>query len=70
MNSRERLIAALQHKEPDRVPNDLGGTDVTSICRGAYVDLMNYLGRDTTVYHFTNRMGFLGLGYGTGSDRC
>jgi uroporphyrinogen decarboxylase len=46
MNSRERLFTALQHKEPDRVPNDLGGTDVTSICRGAYLDLMDYLGRN------------------------
>ena len=46
MNSRERLLTTLQHREPDRVPNDLGGTDVTSICRGAYVDLMRYLGRD------------------------
>ncbi len=46
MNSRERLLTALQHREPDRVPIDLGGTDVTSICKGAYIDLMRYLGRD------------------------
>lgn len=46
MNSRERLLCALQHREPDRVPIDLGGTDVTSICRVAYSDLMRYLGRD------------------------
>ena len=46
MNSRERLLTSLQHREPDRVPIDLGGTDVTSICRGAYLDLMMYLGRD------------------------
>jgi uroporphyrinogen decarboxylase len=46
MNSRERLLIALQHREPDRVPIDLGGTDVSSICRGAYLDLMRYLGRD------------------------
>lgn len=46
MNSRERLLTTLRHREPDRVPNDLGGTDVTSICRGAYVDLMRYLDRD------------------------
>jgi uroporphyrinogen decarboxylase len=46
MNSRERLLTALRHSEPDRVPIDLGGTDVTSICRGAYSDLMTYLGRD------------------------
>jgi len=46
MNSRQRLITALAHREPDRVPIDLGGTDVTSICKGAYLDLMAYLGRD------------------------
>lgn len=54
MNSRERMLTALQHKEPDRVPNDLGGTDVTSICRGAYVDLMDYLGRDSREIELVN----------------
>ncbi len=46
MNSRERLVKALNHEEPDRIPIDLGGTDVTSICKGAYRDLMAYLGRN------------------------
>jgi len=46
MISRERLLTSLSHREPDRVPIDLGGTDVTSICRGAYLDLMAYLGRN------------------------
>jgi uroporphyrinogen decarboxylase len=54
MISRERLLTALQHKEPDRVPNDLGGTDVTSICRGAYVDLMDYLERDPGEFEIVN----------------
>ena len=31
MNSRERVSLALQHKEPDRVPLDLGGTTVTGM---------------------------------------
>lgn len=44
MNSRERLTAALNHKEPDRVPLDLGGTIVTSIGRNAYIDLKKFLG--------------------------
>jgi len=30
MNSRERVRTALQHKEPDRVPFDFGGTTLTS----------------------------------------
>ena len=31
MTSRERIIAALNHQEPDRVPVDLGGAVVTGI---------------------------------------
>ncbi len=54
MNSRERLLTALQHREPDRVPIDLGGTDVSSICRGAYVNLMNWLGRDPGTIQLVN----------------
>lgn len=46
MNSRERLLTALQHREPDRVPIDLGGTDFTSICKGAYESALAHLGRD------------------------
>jgi uroporphyrinogen decarboxylase len=36
MNSRERLLKALNHEEPDRVPLDLGGTQVTGIHLVAY----------------------------------
>ncbi|MHC4060436.1 MAG: hypothetical protein ACYSUC_06630 [Planctomycetota bacterium] len=36
MNSRERVVAALNHKEPDRVPLDIGGTIVSSITGKAY----------------------------------
>ncbi|MDI3548807.1 MAG: uroporphyrinogen decarboxylase [Halanaerobiales bacterium] len=46
MTSRERIWTSLNHKEPDRIPVDLGGTIVTSICKGAYIDLMDYLGFD------------------------
>ena len=35
---------ALKHKEPDRVPYDLGGTTSTAITRYAYVGAMNYRG--------------------------
>lgn len=44
MNSRERVVLALNHKEPDRVPIDLGATIVSSIVRASYVELMKYLG--------------------------
>jgi uroporphyrinogen decarboxylase len=44
MNSRERVLAALDHKEPDRIPFDLGGTTVTGIHVTAYKALRDYLG--------------------------
>jgi uroporphyrinogen decarboxylase len=44
MNSRERLLAALNHQEPDRVPFDLGSTQVTGIHEVAYRKLRAYLG--------------------------
>jgi uroporphyrinogen decarboxylase len=44
MNSRERLLTALSHQEPDRVPFDLGGTQVTGIHVVAYRTLRQALG--------------------------
>jgi len=43
MTSRDRLLAALNHKEPDRVPIDLGGNQ-TGIHKFAYQDLLAHLG--------------------------
>ncbi len=48
MNSRERLLKSLNHEIPDRVPIDLGGFQ-TGIHRGAYKDLIDYLGFDEEV---------------------
>ena len=44
MNSRERVLAAVNHREPDRVPVDMNGTIVTSLTRIAYERLRDYLG--------------------------
>ena len=44
MNSRERVLTALDHQEPDRVPIDLGGTVVTSIAISTYAALREHLG--------------------------
>ena len=44
MTSRERVLAALEHKRPDRVPIDLGGSICTSINVMAYQKLKDYLG--------------------------
>jgi uroporphyrinogen decarboxylase len=43
MNSRERLLTALNHQEPDRIPFDLGSTQVTGIHVIAYQRLREYL---------------------------
>jgi uroporphyrinogen decarboxylase len=44
MNSRERLLTALSHKEPDRIPFDLGSTQVTGLHVVAYDVLRQALG--------------------------
>jgi uroporphyrinogen decarboxylase len=46
MNSRERVFAALNHKEPDHIPFDLAGTPWTGITKGAYRNLRTYLGKE------------------------
>ncbi|MDY7009691.1 MAG: uroporphyrinogen decarboxylase family protein [Planctomycetota bacterium] len=43
MTGRERVLTALSHKEPDRVPYDLSGTHVTGISVGAHDRLRKYL---------------------------
>jgi uroporphyrinogen decarboxylase len=43
MKSRQRVMQSLNHKEPDRVPIDLGATIVSSITKKAYFDLKRYL---------------------------
>jgi uroporphyrinogen decarboxylase len=52
LTSRERVIMALNHQEPDRVPVDLGGTVVSSIAISTYAALREALGlprRETRV---------------------
>lgn len=44
MNSRERVLTALRHQEPDRVPIDLDGMRSTGIMAVAYNRLKAYLG--------------------------
>jgi len=44
MTSRERVRASINHKQPDRVPLDLGSTLVTGIQAGIYAKLKKALG--------------------------
>ena len=45
MTSRERVLAAIAHKTPDRVPVDLGSTPSSGISATAYERLRRHLGR-------------------------
>ena len=44
MTHRERVLAAINHKQPDRVPIDLGGTLFTTVTEAAHDHLRAYLG--------------------------
>jgi uroporphyrinogen decarboxylase len=44
MNQRQRVLAALRHQEPDRVPIDFGGTTDSTIMAVAYPPLRTILG--------------------------
>ncbi|OHB62487.1 MAG: hypothetical protein A2167_03400 [Planctomycetes bacterium RBG_13_46_10] len=48
MTSRQRVLNALNHQIPDRVPIDLGGFQ-TGIHKKAYIELINYLGIEDNV---------------------
>ncbi len=48
MSSRGRVLAALRHQEPDRIPIDLGGFQ-TGIHRKAYQALLDYLGYEEPI---------------------
>jgi len=47
MNSRERILNSIAHKEPDKVPVDLGASTVTGISAMSYNNLKKKLGIDT-----------------------
>ncbi len=47
MTSRERVLAAIAHETPDRVPLDLGATPSSGISAIAYSNLIKHLGKST-----------------------
>lgn len=49
MTSRERVLTALNHHQPDRVPIDLGGFQ-TGIHKKAYEELLEYLGLEEDIH--------------------
>lgn len=46
MTSRERVLSTINHREPDRVPIDLGSTPSSGISAVAYSNLVNHLQLD------------------------
>jgi len=48
MTGRERILTAVHHKEPDRVPIDLGATPSSGISAGAYHNLNVYLKNESS----------------------
>jgi uroporphyrinogen decarboxylase len=46
MTSRERVLAAINHQSPDKVPVDLGATPSSGISAIAYSNLVKHIGRD------------------------
>jgi len=59
VTSRERVRTALAHREPDRIPFDIGGTRVTGIHARAYERLRPALGlepRDARVVDITQQL--------------
>ncbi len=47
MNSRERIVVAINHQEPDKVPVDLGSNPSSGISAIAYTNLKKHLGMNS-----------------------
>jgi hypothetical protein len=63
MTPRERILAALDHRESDRAPLDLGSSIVTSITRAAYEPLRAHLGlpaEEIVVYDEVQQLPYVG----------
>ncbi len=62
VTSRERVMAAVDHREPDRVPVDFGGHRSSGIMAIAYNKLKQYLGitsGDIYVYDFVQQLAIV-----------
>jgi len=59
MTSRERVMSAIEHRQPDRVPVDLGATPSSGISAMAYGNLKKHLGMDlghTRIYDVVQQL--------------
>jgi uroporphyrinogen decarboxylase len=55
MTHRERVKAAVDHRTPDRVPLDIGGSNVTTMVDTAYERLKAYLGIEAETVYLSKR---------------
>ena len=46
MTSRERILAAIKHQQPDKVPVDMGATPSSGISAIAYSNLIKHIGKE------------------------
>jgi len=60
MTSRERVLAALHHKQPDRIPVDFGGTTVTGMHVSCVTALREHYGLDRHPVKVIEQMQMLG----------
>ena len=58
MNSREKVIASINHTMPDKIPVDLGSTPSSGISAIAYDNLKKYMGMDhpTLIYDVVQQL--------------
>jgi uroporphyrinogen decarboxylase len=56
MSPRERVIFALNHKEPDKIPIDFSATNISGITRVAYDNLRAYLNLEPDPTPFINHI--------------
>lgn len=63
MNSRERILSSITHKEPDKIPIDLGASTVTGISAIAYNKLKNKLGINspTRIFDVVQQLAFVDM---------
>jgi uroporphyrinogen decarboxylase len=62
MTSRERVLAALNHTEPDRIPIDFGGHRSSGISAIAYHHLRKHLGlsdKPVRVYDMVQQLAMM-----------
>jgi len=59
MTSRERVLAAINHQKPDRIPIDLGATPSSGISAIAYSNLLEFMGLEglpTRIYDVVQQL--------------